>query len=203
MQTSSIVPVIGAGLLLYFLTRTGVDTEGKRVLIVGDSLSVGPLSFGGRLKKTIEKGGASSVSLVAVGGASARSIQRQPLFISASLKEYDVAFILLGTNDAANVSVGADFQSVVSSFAQLKTKITTDRLVGCGSQAFGQRAQDKYKGINFVAASLNESIDSLFYKFVSLYSITEPFGSELRTKDGVHFTSKGYELMTDKFVEAL
>lgn len=84
-----------------------MDLRGKRVLLIGDSLSVAtPGTPGWDLgERLVTRNGASAVRINAKGGRSARNFFKSEKG-SAQLQEYrgavDAALVMLGTNDAAS-----------------------------------------------------------------------------------------------------
>jgi lysophospholipase L1-like esterase len=79
-----------------------MSVKGKRVLLIGDSHTVG--SYGDVLQATLQRAGASSVTRVAHVGATAKDYltgKYATEFRAAARQGADVLIITLGTNDAA------------------------------------------------------------------------------------------------------
>lgn len=174
------------------------DVTGKRVLIVGDSLSASSAAPGGVLAQNLR--GAAEVLINAKVGRSAKSFWSEGALLVPAGFQPDVAIVVLGTNDIV-VGAGSD--------ATAMTRIRND-LAGTGAEvwAFGPPAFAPGHRLELGQPGVVDMMEDVFgSRFIDLRPITADLvGAGQRTSDGIHFPAStgkvAGERMAKAFLEA-
>lgn len=199
-------------------TRPSAIPGVKRLLIVGDSFSVG---IGMTMSKSLKGMG---VLLLAKGKTS--SGLNSPNFYNwqQKLKEFvdsyspEVVVAMISGNDAHNGSGSEAWRQAyvpkLTEFVKIaRSKGSAVYLVGLptmGDSAYSTRAKVANQAMQEVCETLPDChyVDSwsLFSDNTGNYTQTKNIGGRvltLRGKDGVHFTMTGYHLLSDKILNSI
>ncbi len=149
----------GIGLGLLAVASSGdaktlsFSPAGKRILLLGDSLSVGKGSLGGQLAQRLTEAGAT-VTVNALGGRSSNSFvsgsgPHEPDGKGAGQLELeladgvDAAVILLGTNNLAGLAVKNPIKATKKSFDQIVSQLLSAgvEVYGIGSPHYEKRPE--------------------------------------------------------------
>lgn len=166
-----------------------MDPRGRRVLILGDSLSAASWAPGGALAAELRKAGAAEVRVDARVGRSAVNLwngtngENGATIAAEAARRPDIVVVFLGTNDAASgVSAAADeagFRRIVATFAP-----------GTEWWVVGPPAFPKRPDIEARAVPVYATLARVFGpgRVLDARPLTPATG---RKSDGVHFTALG------------
>lgn len=211
------------------------EFDGKRIFILGDSLSMVDGTPGGRLAKRLHESGAS-VEVNAIGGRSAGSFlsdkgncdypqgKKGPkrcdgghgldqLEDMVASFDPDIALIMLGTNDVANICVGGSKKAGVSSLKKIVDYLEKRgvKVIWIGPPAFPAWDQPHYEKRvapfygDLVKASeklVPEIADALGVPWIDSRKLTSDLTSKEHRADGIHFR-KGADKWAARLAEAV
>jgi lysophospholipase L1-like esterase len=123
-----------------------------QILLIGDSISAGDGTAGGRLQKKLEKAG-FTVTRNALGGRSANTFIAGTKKLKEPKKGLDqlqdaidagppkISIIFLGTNDLAGLSIGNKIGPTKTNFDKIRNKLEGAgvRVIGIGSPHYKER----------------------------------------------------------------
>jgi hypothetical protein len=160
------------------------DPEGRRVLLLGDSLSLdgGPIDV---FRRTAEARGAEFRILARKG----RTVVSAPRKLGWA--NHDVVVVALGTNDHGH-STGMVERSA-EALLEAAGRVARERVIWVGPPAVLDGAMD-YQ-LQRVDRALHRVVGDRDY--FSLRVVTEGMSRDGRTRDGVHFTRDGSRWVAD------
>ncbi len=166
-------------LALIWANIVPMSFSGKRVFVLGDSLSLYSKTPGGAFADALRAHGAQ-VTLNAKSGRSAASffVGEDGRGILAAAGKPDIIYVLLGTNDIWMSNLQADARYM----ARIRDAFPASEVWAIGPPSFAnpQTATG--------AARVVAMMKSVFPNFIDLRPLTPSTG---RSPDGVHFTSAG------------
>lgn len=167
------------------------DVSGKRVFILGDSLSSGSSSPGGVLARELTLAGAKVQINAKVGRSAWNFYGREDAagqLADALAFGPDLVIVELGTNDIG-LGMAADRVRMIQIRDAMATKGA--KVWGIGPPAF-DRTGSAQLDVDLVTAMMGDVFSPRFLNWQALTS--DMTTSPMRTSDGVHFTAQGAEL---------
>lgn len=178
-----------------------MDVRGKRILILGDSLSSGAATPGGQLGQRLQAAGAASVR---VNGKVSRSAVNffsgangedgMAVLMAEAAYRPQVVIVFLGTND-----IGLPQGPDAAAFRRIAGAFPGAQLVAVGPPSFARA--DLTRGAPAVYATLQ----NVFGGVVDTRPMTADIltTAQGRTSDGVHFTAVGAAVFGQRLVQEL
>jgi lysophospholipase L1-like esterase len=175
-----------------------MDVRGKRVFILGDSLSVGDASPGGQLASQLLQAGARTVRVQAKSGRSAHSFfsekapSAQSILTGEVANNPDIVIVMLGTNDMGlNMAVDA------AQMAKIKNAFPKADVWAIGPPTL---PRSPTKAAEVVAMMRRVFPLFLDWRPLSADIVTAAQG---RSPDQVHFAAAGARLSGQRLAAAL
>ncbi len=173
------------------------SVKGKRVQIVGDSLSASTSSPGGQLAQQLTAAGAT-VKVNAKVGRSARSFLREPDHADQvrviGAWQPDLAIVVLGTND-----IGYSASANRTAMAQVRAELgaTGAQVWAIGPPAFAPGVRDGGAGVVDIMREVFGS-----GRFLDMRPLTlDITGAPGRAGDQIHFTATGGALVGQRLAQ--